>query len=65
MHYLQQEGNIRRGGFIHVPYLPAQAAKLTGQPSMALEVLVRGLRRAVEVAVTTHKDEKHGGGAIC
>ena len=65
MHYLQQEGNIRRGGFIHIPYLPAQAAKLTGQPSMALEVLVRGLQRAVEVAVTTHKDEKHGGGAIC
>ena len=65
MHYLQQEGNRRRGGFIHIPYLPAQAARLAGQPSMALEVVVQGLRRAVEVALTTQDDERHIGGTIC
>ena len=65
MHYLQQEGNVRRGGFIHIPYLPVQAAKLTGQPSMALEVLVRGLHRAVEVVLTTQEDERYAGGTIC
>lgn len=65
MHYLQQEGNIRRGGFIHIPYLPAQAAKLPGQPSMSLEIVTKGLRRIVEVAVTTKEDETHIGGTIC
>lgn len=65
MHYLQQEGNIRRGGFIHIPYLPAQAAKLPGQPSMSLEIVTKGLRRIVEVAVTTKEDEAHIGGTIC
>ena len=65
MHYLQQEGNIRRGGFVHIPYLPVQAARLTGQPSMALEVVVQGLRRVVEVALTTQEDESHIGGTIC
>ena len=47
MHYLAAEGNIRRGGFIHVPYLPEQAARLGGQPSMALETMVRGLEAAI------------------
>lgn len=65
MHYLQQEGNIRRGGFIHIPYLPAQAAKLPGQPSMSLEIVTKGLRRIVEVAMTTKEDEAHIGGTIC
>nr|WP_320146536.1 pyroglutamyl-peptidase I [uncultured Anaeromusa sp.] len=65
MHYLQQEGNIRRGGFIHIPYLPAQAAKLTGQPSMALDIVTEGLRRAVEVVLTTQEDERYTGGTIC
>ena len=47
MHHLVLEGNTRRGGFIHVPYLPQQAARLGGQPSMALETIVRGLEAAL------------------
>lgn len=65
MHYLQREGSIRRGGFIHIPYLPQQAANLSAQPSMALDVIVRGLRKAVETAVLTEADEQHSGGTIC
>lgn len=39
-----------RGGFIHVPYAPEQAAgKAPGTPSMALEQITRGLELAVGV----------------
>ncbi|MGG3795124.1 hypothetical protein [Pseudomonas monteilii] len=44
-------GSSVRSGFIHVPYLPAQAARVdSGQPSMALETLVKGLRIAALTA---------------
>ena len=65
MHELAAEGNVRRGGFIHIPYLPEQAAKLTGQPSMALETIVRGLTAAIAASLTTAEDERHSGGTIC
>ena len=44
-------GSAIRGGFIHVPYLPEQAAAFAGAPGMALEEIIEGLRAAVEVAV--------------
>ena len=65
MHYLQQEGAGRRGGFIHIPYLPKQAAQLPGQPSMALSLLEKGLLVAIKVALENHEDERLGGGSIC
>ena len=65
MHHLQQEGSIRRGGFIHIPYLPQQAAKLSGQPSMALDIIVRGLKKAIEATIMAKTDERHSGGTIC
>ena len=47
MHHLAAEGDIRRGGFIHVPYLPEQSARLGCPPSMALETMVKGLEAAL------------------
>lgn len=38
-----------RAGFVHVPFLPGQAASRAGTPSMALEVMVRGLNLTVEM----------------
>lgn len=38
-------------GFVHVPWLPEQAASRAGQPSMALDTMVRGLRAALAAAV--------------
>ncbi len=49
MHHLAVSGNSIRGGFIHVPYLPEQAERHPGAPSMSLEQLVIGLERAIEV----------------
>ncbi|MEP7044490.1 MAG: pyroglutamyl-peptidase I [Dokdonella sp.] len=52
-----------RGGFMHVPWLPAQAARYPGQPSMALETMVVGVRAALECALTTTRDLHVAGGA--
>ncbi|MDR3671114.1 MAG: pyroglutamyl-peptidase I [Holophaga sp.] len=65
MHFLAGEGGGRRGGFIHVPYLPEQAARLGGQPSMGLETLVRGLEIAVAAAVRNPEDSAAVSGTIC
>ena len=48
-----------RGGFIHVPWLPGQ-----GEPSMATEELVRGLRVAVAAALVSPTDIVKGAGAV-
>jgi pyroglutamyl-peptidase len=65
MHFLAREGVGRRGGFIHVPYLPEQAARLGGQPSMGLETLVRGLEVAVTAAALNPTDTRTTSGTDC
>jgi len=52
MHFLAGEGAVRRGGFIHIPYLPEQAARHPGEPSMGLTTIVRGLELAIEAVMT-------------
>jgi pyroglutamyl-peptidase len=51
-----------RAGFIHIPYLPQQAAAHPGTASMALPDMVRGLKIAVEVAVNVTEDVRLAGG---
>lgn len=58
------QGTGVRGGFIHIPYLPAQAANQPGAPSMALETLVAGLRLELTCAATTQADLREGGGQL-
>ncbi len=54
-----------RGGFVHVPSLPEQAARQPGQPSMALETMVAGVRTALDCAVRTESDLSVAGGTTC
>jgi pyroglutamyl-peptidase len=49
MHHLQDKEVT--GGFIHVPYLPEQAAAIEGAPSLALADIIAGLKVAMDVAV--------------
>jgi pyroglutamyl-peptidase len=57
-------GKPVRAGFIHVPFLPEQAAaRADNPPSMALEDIVAGIRIAVETAVATERDLAQAGGA--
>ena len=45
-----------RGGFLHVPYLPSQAARFNAAPSMGLEQIVEGIRIILRVAAA-HTDD--------
>lgn len=53
-----------RAGFIHIPYLPAQAARFPNAPSLAAEDVVRGLAVALEAAATHAADERLGAGTL-
>lgn len=48
-----------RGGFIHIPYAPAQAAHPPGAPSLAIETVAAGLRTALDTRV----DRRRASGA--
>jgi pyroglutamyl-peptidase len=57
-------GKAVRAGFIHVPFLPEQAAAYPGgAPGMELEDMIDGLRAAVEVTLTVESDVSEVGGA--
>jgi pyroglutamyl-peptidase len=68
MHHLANFGGANdhtiRAGFIHIPYLPEQAAHHPGQPSMALETVVKGLTLAIEAAIEHETDIREMGGQI-
>ena len=53
-----------RGGFVHVPLLPAQAAQRPGQPSMALTTQVEALRVLLRTALAVEADLREGGGQL-
>ena len=53
-----------RGGFIHIPYLPEQAARFPGAPSMALDTVVAALRIAVATALVVREDVRETGGQL-
>jgi|SRR5579872_1689836 len=50
-----------RAGFLHVPYLPSQAARLPGTPSMALGEIVRGVEIILLVTATRTDDIAEAG----
>jgi len=56
MHEAAAGGVGFRGGFLHVPYLPNQAARLPAIPSMALEHIVEGIAIILEVAAARSDD---------
>jgi pyroglutamyl-peptidase len=62
MHHVR--GQPVKAGFIHVPFLPEQAAAWPEPaPAMTLEDIVTALRVAVEVALSTDVDMVEAGGA--
>ncbi|MES2129439.1 MAG: pyroglutamyl-peptidase I [Pseudomonadota bacterium] len=55
-------GTSVRGGFIHIPYLPQQAAAHPGTPCMALGDMVEGLKIAIRTALAVNVDVREAGG---
>lgn len=57
-------GSGVRSGFLHIPYLPEQAACHPGQPSLPLSLLQDGVRLALLLALQNESDLREQGGAI-
>jgi pyroglutamyl-peptidase len=64
MHFVATRRPGLRGGFLHVPYLPSQAARHDGAPSMALEDVVRGIEIVLAVAASRRDDIAAAEGMI-
>ena len=63
MHALRTRPGVR-GGFMHLPLLPAQAAGHPGQPSLPLPTMVEGVRVALHAALHTLHDRRSAEGTI-
>jgi pyroglutamyl-peptidase len=63
-HALQKRRKRVRGGFIHVPYLPEQAAHHAGAPSLTLPVMIEAVRLCLQVALTAREDLHYAAGAL-
>lgn len=63
MHQLQQQPQCR-GGFIHIPYSPAQAAVKPGCASMAISTVVEALQLIVQCCYVHHQDISTTAGAL-
>ena len=53
-----------RGGFLHIPYVPEQASRLGGAPSMALDDIVRGIEIVLSVSAVRQTDLRSVEGRI-
>ncbi|MGH8123224.1 MAG: pyroglutamyl-peptidase I [Rudaea sp.] len=62
-HRLATQYPHARGGFVHVPYLPQQAARFANAPSMALETMIAAIRLGLQTALTTRGDVHFAAGA--
>lgn len=62
LHRLSDQQAIK-GGFIHIPYLPEQAAAHSGAPSMAANTVLFALELAISIALQVEHDLKVVGGA--
>ena len=54
-----------RGGFIHVPYIPAQTLDKPDKPAMNINDIAKGLELCIKAAVENSEDIKAVGGAVC
>ncbi len=64
MHLAAQHTFIHRAGFVHIPYLPTQAVRHAGAPSMSLEMMSAALLQLLETTLTTEHDASITGGSL-
>jgi pyroglutamyl-peptidase len=58
-HRLVTQRRRLRGGFIHVPYLPEQASRHPGTPSVPLRTMIDAVRLCIETALLTTRGDLH------
>ena len=54
-----------KGGFIHVPFIPAQTLDKPDKPAMNINDIAKGLELCIKAAVENSEDIKAVGGAVC
>ena len=65
LYYIDKEFPNTRGGFIHVPFLPNQAAKRNSStPSMSLSCIIQGLELALEAIINNCEDITLSAGTL-
>jgi pyroglutamyl-peptidase len=64
MDMVRQHSTPIRGGFLHIPYIPEQASRVGGAPSMALDDIVRGIEIILEVSASRTEDIHTAEGRI-
>jgi pyroglutamyl-peptidase len=64
MHLLATRYPDKRGGFIHLPPLPAQAAALPGTASLARDTMVEAIRVAIAITLAARNDIRVSEGAV-
>ena len=64
MHVLAEQGAQARGGFVHLPLLPQQAARIPGAPSMALATQVEGIQVLLRTALAVKTDVQETAGKL-
>lgn len=55
--------SVVKGSFIHIPYLPEQAAKHPGEPSMSVHTVLNALELTIAIALHTEQDLRIAEGA--
>ena len=65
LHLINTKYKNIRGGFIHVPCIPAQVINKPGVASMSIEDIAKGLEASIRAIVKNDIDIKSVGGAIC
>lgn len=65
MHLARLRPWLRQAGFLHLPYLPEQAAQHPQAASMALDTMGAGLRLALQTALATTQDLQVSEGTLC
>lgn len=66
-HYIATRSPALRGGFVHIPYMPQQAARHPGQPSqpsMATVTIVAGLKIIVQTSLPDQADLRESASAL-
>jgi pyroglutamyl-peptidase len=56
MHLIETEYPMIKGGFIHIPYLPAQVINKKNTPSMSLDTMVTAVINVIHSILNTEED---------
>lgn len=62
LHHIEGAGIAKKGGFIHVPYIPAQVIGRKNTPYMELNSIAKGLEAAIRAVGRHDEDVKISGG---